>query len=95
MTTIQMQEAQTATSSIRSTINNQMDIIKNYTDFISQLQTNWSGAGYEAFVRTFNNISPTMRKMFDNMTDYNNQIIALLEEMQNTDTSSARLFDGV
>ena len=95
MTTIQVQAAHSATSNISRTIREQMGIINGYNRFITQLQGNWSGEGYNKFVMTFERLSPKMRQKFESMNEYNNEIIQLLQEMQDIDNSSAALFDNV
>ena len=94
-TTIKLSDAQTATKNINSKLNSQAEIINSYKGFISQLQENWSGEGYNSFSATFDKLSPNMKKMFENISDYNNQIIKLLEKMQETDNNSAKLFDVI
>ena len=95
MTTIKLNEAQAATRNIRNKLKDQLDIINGYKNFIAQLQANWSGEGYKAFVGTFEKMSPNMRKMFEEMNGYNDQIIKLLAKMEETDNNSAKWFDAI
>jgi WXG100 family type VII secretion target len=95
MTTINTGAAQTATNNIRSRLNSQLEILESYKGFIAQLQANWGGESYNAFVATFERLSPNMRKKLEEMNGYNDEIIRLLGKMLETDNNSARWFEAV
>jgi len=84
-----------STNTIRSMINEQTEILNSYSRLIDSFEASWSGQSYQAFRRAFMDISPKAREHFNNLRDYNNQIIALLDRFIQADANARRTFDNV
>ena len=83
------------TGTIRSLLLEQLQILDEYRNAISQFEGVWYGEGYRAYVSMFDDIRPKTTAHFENMMSYNNDIINLLEILQRADNASASLFENV
>ena len=95
VTSVKMDESLSNTATIKSLLNGQIRIINEYKNAVAGFEGNWSGEGYKAFVKSFADLNPKTIKHFENMQEYNKQIIKLLEKLQQVDNDSARLFRNV
>ena len=95
VTSVKMDDALSSTATIKAVLDEQLRIISEYKAAVAQFEGNWSGEGYQAFAKTFADLSPKTIKHFENMQEYNKQIIKLLDKLQKADNDSARQFSAV
>jgi uncharacterized protein YukE len=84
-----------STNTIGRMIDAQTELLSSYMRLIDSFEGNWSGQGYIEFKKTLSALSPKAREHFNNLRDYNNQIINLLERFKQADDDSKRQFDNV
>ena len=92
---VRVGDAIAITGMIRSLLQDQLQILREYRSAISQFEGVWTGLAFLAFVSKFDDLSPKTIKHFDNMMAYNQDIINLLEILQQADNTSANLFNNV
>jgi len=95
ITNIKIEDALANTALIKRLVEEQIRIIKDYGNSVNQFEGIWAGEGHKAFVKTFTDLNPDALKHFSNILDYNKQITNLLEQLQQIDKDSARLFQDV
>jgi len=95
VTKIKIGDVETAAKGIKEKISDQKNIIDSYKKNIETLGENWDGQGAQAFMDTYNKLSPSIKKLLDGINTYNSVIIKFADDMRKTDNYCSSLFKAV